>query len=117
MSGKVKIVRTKLFKDRHPTHLISMVGLAKYPNPLQIAALFRRKNIIRLQRAIQQIKGTVEYKDVIYTKQEEELLIQAVSILEHVWNNAHKNWSVYKQENNFKSKKELKLEEKNEKDL
>jgi hypothetical protein len=94
-----------------------MVGLAKYPNPLQIAALFRRKNIIRLQRAIQQIKGTVEYKDVIYTKQEEELLIQAVSILEHVWNNAHKNWSVYKQENNFKSKKELKLEEKNEKDL
>lgn len=112
MSTKVKIPKTVLFRDKHPEYVEKMVGLESFSNPLQIAALFRRKNIIRLNSVTRHIKGSLEYKNVIYTKQEQELLIQAISIMEYVHNNMYKNWSVYKQENNFKSKKELKEEEK-----
>jgi hypothetical protein len=112
----LKIPRAKILKPSGTFLLTKLKGIHDTKYPLQTAALFRKKNIKNLYRINSSLKRMLQYKSVVFSKEEEELLINAISMIEYVNNNAYKNWTVYKQENNFKSKKELKLEQ-NEKDI
>jgi hypothetical protein len=116
MSGNLKIPKAKILKPSDALLKAQLKGIHDTKYPLQTAALFRKKNVKSLYRIKSALKGMLQYKSVIFSKEEEELLINAISIIEYVADNSYKNWTVYKQENNFKSKKELKLEQ-NEKDI
>jgi hypothetical protein len=115
MSGNLKIPKAKIYKASTKT-LAMMKGIYETKYPLQTAALFRKKNFHILHRTSNYLKGMLQYKSVIFSKEEEELLINAISIIEYVKTNYYSNWFNYKKENGFKSKKELKLEQ-NEKDI